>query len=349
MILPGNYITTLILLILGMVCLGSWAVTFKSSSAKWRFELYYFDFGVGVFIAATIIALTFGSFGFDGFSFTDDLRLAGKKQDMFGLAAGALFNFGNMFLVAALSMAEMSVVFPISMGFALVVSALLTRLVAPAGSRVYLFLGVAVVIVAIVIAVMALRQQAAARLLESMRAGKSKSTKKVVSWKAVIVCLISGFFIGTFFPLVVLGRAGENGLGPYSMGWLFAFGVMGTTFVFNLFFMNLPIQGQPVDIAAFFRARFTMHLKGLLGGVLWYIALITSLVAARAEGHAQVQPFLVYGLGQLAIVIAALWGILRWKEFSDADSRVKIEIALMFVLLIAGIGLTSGALVSVNQ
>jgi glucose uptake protein len=91
MILPGNYITTLILLILGMLCFGSWAATYKSTGPKWRFELYYFDFAIGLILAATILALTFGSFGFDGFSFTDDLRLAGKRQDLLGLAAGATF------------------------------------------------------------------------------------------------------------------------------------------------------------------------------------------------------------------------------------------------------------------
>jgi hypothetical protein len=82
---------------------------------------------------------------------------------------------------------------------------------------------------------------------------------------------------------------------------------------------------------------------------MFFIALIASLIAARAEGPAQVQPFLNYGLGQIGIIVAALWGLLRWKEFSDADSKVKIELALMFVLLIAGIGLSSTALLTSTQ
>ena len=340
MILPASYITNLILLILGMLCFGSWAATYKSAGPKWRFELYYLDFGVGFFLAATIIALTLGSFGFDGFSFTDDLRLAGKKQDALAFAAGAVFNFGNIFLVAALSLAEMSVVFPICLGFALVIGTISGLVVAPAGNKILLLGGAAVV---------ALRSHAAAKLLESMRSGKAKTTKKGVGWKSVIICLVSGFFLGSFYPLIILARQGDNGLGPYSLGWLFSFGVLITTFVYNLFLMNLPVQGQPVDLAQFFRAKLSMHMKGLIGGVMFFIALIASLIAARAEGPAQVQPFLNYGLGQIGIIVAALWGLLRWKEFSDADSKVKIELALMFVLLIAGIGLSSTALLTSTQ
>jgi glucose uptake protein len=349
MILPGNYITTLILLIVGMFCFGSWAATYKSAGPKWRFELYYFDFAIGIFAAATILALTLGSFGFDGFSFTDDLRLAGKRQEMFGFLAGAVFNLGNMFLVAALSLAEMSIVFPIGMGLALVVSLILNDFLAPAGNKLFLFAGAAFVFIAVVIAVIAFREHAAARQLEAMRAGKTRSTRKGISWKAAGLSLLGGLFLGSFFPLIDQARAGENGLGPYSVGWMFSLGALITTFMFNLFFMNLPVQGKPIEMAAFFKARIALHLKGIEGGILLYIAMIAGFVANRAEGPAQVQPFVVWGLGQIGIVVAMLWGILRWKEFADAGSGVKIQLAVMLALLIVGIGLASGSMIATNQ
>jgi glucose uptake protein len=349
MILPGNYITTLILLILGMFCFGSWAATFKSAGPKWRFELYYFDFAIGIFLAATILALTFGSFGFDGFSFTDDLRLAGKRQDLLGFLAGAVFNLGNMFLVAALSLAEMSVVFPIGMGFAMVVGLILNDLFAPAGNKLFLFAGAALVFIAVVLAVFVFSQHAAAKQLEAMRAGKTRSTRRGINWKAAILGLLGGVFLGSFFPLIDLARAGENGLGPYSVGWMFALGALITTFIYNLFFMNLPVQGKPIDISDFFKARLTVHLRGLLGGILSYVAVVAGLVGARAEGAAQVQPFVAWGLGQLGIVVAVLWGILNWKEFSDASSGVKIQLAFMLAFLIVGIGLASGGMIAASQ
>lgn len=342
MILPGNYITTLILLILGMLCFGSWAVTYKSTGPKWRFELYYFDFAIGLILAATVLALTFGSFGFDGFSFTDDLRLAGKRQDLLGLAAGAVFNLGNMLFVAALSLAEMSVMFPIGMGFALVVGLAVNLIVGGNGNKFLLAGGAVVVAISVVTAVLAFSEHSAARLMEAMRAGKTRSTKKAINWKAVILSFSAGLFLGSFFPLVQMGRAGENGLGPYSIGWMFAFGAFASTFIYNLFFMNLPVHGKPIEMGEFFKARLTVHLKGVAGGILMYIAVVAPLVAARAEGPAQVQPFVAWGLSQAGIVIAALWGLLRWKEFSDASGKVKGQLAFMIVLLIVGIGLAAG-------
>jgi len=348
MILPGNYITTLILLIFGMFCFGSWAATFKSAGPKWRFELYYFDLAVGIFLAATILALTFGSFGFDGFSFTDDLRLAGKRQELLGFVAGAVFNLGNMFLVAALSLAEMSIVFPIGMGFALVIGVILNNLFDPAGNKLFLFAGAALVAAAVAIAVVIFSEQAAAKKMEAMRAGRTKSTKKGISWKPAILGLLGGLLLGSFLPLIDLARAGENGLGPYSVGWMFALGALITTFMFNLFFMNLPVQGKPIGFPEYFKARLTQHLRGLLGGILLYIAVIAGFIAARAEGAAQVQPFVAWGLGQIGIVVAVLWGILNWKEFSDANSGVKMQLALMLAFLIVGIGLASTGMIAAS-
>jgi glucose uptake protein len=348
MILPANYTTTLIMLILGMLCFGSWAITYKSAGPRWRFELYYFDFAIGMIVAATIIALTLGSMGFDGFSFTDDLRLAGKRQELLGFAAGSVFNLGNMLLVGGLSLAEMSVVFPIAMGIAMIVGLFVNYLTSDV-DRFLMFGGAAVMAVAVIIAAILWGEHASARLMEAVKAGKTKTTKKEISWKGVILSIIGGILLGSFFPLIVQGRSGENGLGPYSIGWVFAAGVLFSTFVFNVFFMNLPVQGKPIDMSEFFRAKVQQHLKGVLGGILMYLAVISAFVAARAEGKAHVQPFISYGLSQIGIVLAVLWGILRWKEFSDASAKVKGELAMMLVLLIVGIGLVSGGMVSQTQ
>ncbi len=122
--------------------------------------------------------------------------------------------------------------------------------------------------------------------------------------------------LGSFAPLIEMGRSGENGLGPYSIGFIFAVGVVFSTFVFNLFLMNLPLQGQPIEMAEYFRARLPRHAVGILGGIVWYIGLIATLIGGRVEGAAHVGAPVSYALAQTGIVIAALCGLFLWKEFA---------------------------------
>ncbi len=139
MILPGSYVAVLILLIAGMLGWGMWANLFKAAGGKWRFELFYFDFAIGMVLAATLLAFTAGSLGFDGFSFADDLRLAGKRQELWGFVAGVVFNLGNMLLLGAVSITGMAVAFPAGMGCALIVAACWNFALNP-GVSIHLFL-----------------------------------------------------------------------------------------------------------------------------------------------------------------------------------------------------------------
>lgn len=343
MILPGSFITSLLLLVLTLLCWGSWANTWKATGPKWRFELYYFDFALGVMLAALICALSFGTFGWDGFSFLDDLRLAGKRQDVFAFAAGVVFNLGNMLLVAAISIVGISVAFPAGLGLALVVAALWSTVMGPSGNGLFRIGGALAIIVAIVVNTMAYRIYARARLLEVIQSGKTRSTKKVVSSKGTILALAGGLFLGSFFPLVQMGRDSEIGLGPYALGFVFAVGILVSTFVFNLFFMNLPVEGKPIDLVEFFRAKATTHLSGIAGGMLWYLGALASFVVARAEGAGAITPGLTYALVQGSIVLGTVWGVVYWKELSTTDSKLGYYVLLMLVFLLLGIGLLAAA------
>src|ERR687889_214907 len=118
MILPATYATALALAILSMVCWGSWANALKLTK-KWRFELFYFDFAFGVLIAAIAAAMTFGSMGSD-LSVADNFEITGKRHIAYAFAAGGVFNVANMLLVGAISLAGLSVAFPIGIGLALI-------------------------------------------------------------------------------------------------------------------------------------------------------------------------------------------------------------------------------------
>jgi glucose uptake protein len=328
MILPMTYAGALALAILSMLCWGSWANTFKLTT-KWRFELFYFDYAFGVMIASIIAAYTFGSMG-DELTFSDNLLIARKLNMAYALGAGIVFNLANMLLVAAISLAGLSVAFPVGIGLALVIGVVWNYILRPAGHPVILFVGAALVVLAIVVDALAYRAHAGS-------AGKRKRS----SAKGIIISLMSGVLMGSFYPLVEMSRATELGLGPYTVAVIFAIGVVGSTFVFNVYFMNLPVQGEPVPFSAYFRGPMRNHLLGLAGGIVWASGAIANFVAASAPEEVNVGPAVSYALGQGATMISALWGLLVWKEFAGANARVKTFLTLMFILFGAGLSLVS--------
>lgn len=344
MVLPHTYLAALALMILSMLCWGSWANTFKLTR-KWRFELFYFDYAIGVLVAAVVYAFTFGSMGYDWLSVLDDMANSYKRYWAYGLGAGVVFNLANMLLVAAISLAGLAVAFPIGIGTALVIGVIWSYLLKPQGNPILLFSGCAVIVAAIIVDSLAYRALAAQKLLAAVKTGKTKSTAIRVSPKGIVISIVSGLLMGSFYPLVEKGKEGGLGqggfgLGPYAIGLLFAIGVFTSTFVFNLFFMNLPVEGEPVEILDYFSGRFKQHLLGWLGGIIWFTGTIASFAAASAQ-DVQVGPAISYGIGQCATMVSALWGILVWKEFAGADSRVKSLVALMLVLFLCGLAMLS--------
>jgi glucose uptake protein len=323
-----------------MLCWGSWANSFKLTS-KWRFELFYFDYSIGVVLASLIAALTFGSLGFDGFTFTDDFRHAGLRQDAWAMIAGGVFNLANMLLVAAISIAGMSVAFPIGIGLALVIGVIWNYAINPVGNREFLFGGMAIIVAAIIVDALAYRSYALQRSRQAAREGKARLVRKSMSTKGIIISLVAGVLMGSFYPLLQNAMVADIGLGAYSVAFVFSLGVFFSTFVFNLIFMNLPVEGAPVEITDYFRGTLKSHALGILGGIVWAAGLITNLVAASGEGNAKVGPAVSLGVGQCAAMVSALWGLLVWREFAGADSKVKGLVTLMLVLFISGLTLVS--------
>lgn len=331
MILPTTYAVALLLSLISMLCWGSWANTFKMTR-NWRFELFYFDFAAGVFLAAVIAAFTFGSMG-DNLTFLDNLSITGKKQMVFAFAAGGVFNLANMLLVAAISVAGLAVAFPVGIGLALVIGVIWNYVLRPAGNPVFLFSGAALVVGAIIVDALAYRTHA--------RVSGQRGTR--LSVKGLIISLVSGVLMGSFYPLVQMSMEGEIGLGPYTVMVIFAAGVFLSTIMFNLYFMNLPVQGDTVPFTAYFRGKMRHHLLGIAGGVIWCVGALTNFTAAAAPEEVNVGPAVSYALGQGATMISALWGLLVWKEFRGANARVRMLLTGMIVLFVCGLGLVSVA------
>jgi len=343
MILPQSYAVVLFLMVLSMICWGSWASTYKD--AHWRFELYYFDFSFGLLLAAVILALTLGTMGFDGFSFADDISHAGKREWFDAFIAGIVFNLANMLLMAAIAAAGMTVAYPISAGLVLIIGIVAGRFGKSTGNPLLTFAGCALILAAIIIAGSAYRFINETRHEASARAGKAKSTRRPAAVKGIVIAVLSGVLMAVFYPLLASSSRGVLGLGPYSACAIFALGVFASTFVFNLFFMNLPVEGEPLDFFEYFKATPKSHGLAVLGGMIWCFGAVAAYTAESAD-NVRILTSLTYGLSQAPALLAMLWGVFVWKEFKDGDTRTKSMVGLLFALFALGILLVSVAQVS---
>jgi glucose uptake protein len=143
--------------------------------------------------------------------------------------------------------------------------------------------------------------------------------------------------MGAFFPLAAWAREGDNGLGPYSLALLLSLGVFVSTFVYNIYFLNLPVQGPALGMAQYFTGTRKQHVLGLLGGIVWCAGLLAMLTEQSAPQRAQPGHILSFGLVQAVPLLAAAWGIFAWREFHGAGTAVKGMLAAMFLLFAAGV------------
>src|ERR1035438_9614806 len=338
MILPQSYASVLFLLVLSLLCLGSWASAFKFAG-KWRFELFYLDFALGLLLAAVIFAFTLGNIGYDGFNFLDDLQHAGKHQWMWGFLAGLIFNLGNILLMAAVSVCGLAVAFPMGMGVALLLGTGLGIAGRPTGNSLLLGLGCLLILMSIVVNAMSYRIMGVAKHEALARAGRAKSTQRPSPVKGIILALVAGLFLAGFTPMVEKAREGDLGLGPYALGFIFAIGVFLSSFVFDIFFINLPVEGEPVEFGAYLKGQKKQHLAGLGSGFVWYTGMVLAWVGTSVPATIQGEPTVSFMMAQGSPVLAALWGIVVFREFKDSDARVKLLGTLMLVLFLCGVAM----------
>jgi glucose uptake protein len=323
-----------------MICWGSWANTQKLAR-NWRFELFYFDYAFGVLLLSILAAFTFGTMGFDGFLFLDDIQVAGKRNMAYGFAGGVVFNLANMLLVAAISVAGLSVAFPVGIGLALVIGSILNYLINPQANPLLLFAGVGLVLGAIIVDALAYKSWTATRAGVGGTPSKAKGGPRQTGSKGILLSLAAGVLMGLFYPLVELGKSGPTRLGPYSIAVVFSLAVFLSTFFFNPFFMFFPVQGKPVEFRQYFRGTWRHHLLGVAGGIIWCTGAVANFVASSADPEIQVGPAVSYAMGQGATLISALWGLLLWKEFAGADTSTRRLIFAMLALFVAGLAMVS--------
>ena len=330
MVIIQSYFVAVLLCVITMLCWGSWANTQKMASKKWAFQLFYWDYSLGVLILSLILAFTMGSSGEEGRGFIADLAQADNKAIGSALLGGAVFNIANLLIVVAINIAGMAVAFPIGIGLALVIGVVVNYLATPLGNPVILFIGVILVVIAIILDAVAYRKHSG---------GAASGTTK-----GIVISILGGVLMGFFYRFVAASMvtdfaAPEAGkLTPYTASVIFALGLLLSNFVWNTFFMYRPISGEKATYKDYFRKGDTkLHLIGILGGVIWSLGMTFSIIASEQAGYA-----ISYGLGQGATLIAALWGVFIWKEFGKAEGLKGLLVA-MFLFFLVGLGMIIAA------
>jgi glucose uptake protein len=332
MIAIHSYAIAVVLCFLTMTCWGSWANTQKLAARSWRFELFYWDFVLGLVLTSLLAALTLGSFGTTGRPFLADLAQADLASIGWALLGGTVWNLGNLLLVAAIAVAGMAIGFPIGGGIAWVLGIVFSFLLVilggahNPGNTKLLFVGVAVIAVAIL-----LSMRAYSRLASAVR----KPSAKGILLSAAAGLLIAFFYsvtVKSIDPAFVAGGSGR--LMPLSAAFFFTLGAFLTTFLFNPFFMRYPVEGSPVRGADYFKRGFATHLTGVFGGAIWAFGITSSFIAVGAAG-----PAVSYALSNAAPVVAILWGVLVWREFAEAPRGTNRLLATMFLCYLVGLAL----------
>ena len=310
MFTPQSFPLALVMMITSAICWGSWANTYKGDRNN-RFELFYWDYAVGIFLMSLLLALTLGSTGHDASSFLNNVQASDTSNILWTMVGGAIFNLANLLLVAAIDMAGLAVALPVSIGIALVVGTLLSYILQLKGSVLFLASGVACALLAVIFD---------GKAFGSLPGGRAASRKSIV------VCIVSGILMGLWNPFVAYGATRGNSLTPYSSCVFLTLGALLSCFIWNIYFMKRPLVGDPVSFRGFFQAPASGHMLGLFGGMIWSVGTVFNVVAGKATAFA-----ISYAIGQSAPMVGALWGVFVWKEFVGAGGRAKMYLAGMFV------------------
>tara|TARA_B100000378_G_scaffold228417_1_gene192840 strand:- start:329 stop:1330 length:1002 start_codon:yes stop_codon:yes gene_type:complete len=327
MFIVQSYAVAVGFCVVTMVCWGSWANTQKLASKSWSFQLFYWDYAIGVVLLSLLFGLTLGSMGAEGRGFIPDLQQASSAALTSAFVGGVVFNIANLLIVAAIDIAGMAVAFPVGIGIALVLGVVVNYFAVPVGNPILLFSGVALVVVAIVLDALAYR-------------GLSSDQQQTPT-KGIVLSIAGGVLMGFFYRFVAASmsldfanpEAGQ--MTPYAAVFVFAVGVLSSNFLWNTIFMYRPFKGDPVSYSDYWRqGNARLHLVGVLGGVIWCIGMSFNILASEQAGYA-----VSYGLGQGATMVAAFWGVVIWKEFDGAPTTSQKLLKWMFLSFFLGLGI----------
>jgi glucose uptake protein len=317
-LLPTTHEQALLLLIVSLVCLASWPNFLKLS--KWRFELFYFDFAIGAILLAVVAAMTLGTLGSE-LSFNDRIAVAGLRSQALAIGGGFIFNIGNMLLVAAISLVGMAASVPLAVSIGLLVALAVNW---QASSPTLLILGIAALLTAAVTAIIAARNRVAPKTRTA--AHVSKNARRAT--KGIVVACLGGAMIGGSTPLAEGAFWGDLGLGAYAGFLMFCLGIVLSTAIFNLFFMNIGIEGGRVGLGNYLGGTPGQHILGILGGATWAVGSLAVLLEQSVPAVIAPGQTAFTLLTEGSVLLTIVWGIFAWREFAGSAKKAKLSIGL---------------------
>ncbi len=323
MFAPTTFTSALIMTILSTICWGSFANAFKLMK-NYRFELYYWDYALGIFLTSLVLALTLGTIPGGDNTFLVNMQAAAPGNLAYAAIGGFIFNVANVLLIAGIEMVGLAIAFPISIGIALVEGVVLSYLIQPKGNAGLIGAGVVMAVLAVV--------------LIGRAYGELQGLSRTLPRKGFVVCIVSGLLMGTFAPFVTRAMTADHPLTPYTVGVFFTGGALICCFFFNTYLMKKPLAGEPVGFSGYTGAPASYHVLGLIGGMIWGVGTVFNFVAASLVGVA-----ISYAIGQASPMIAALWGVFVWHEFRGSNSRAKLYLVGMFISYVLALVLIAGA------
>ncbi len=252
MFTPPNLTIALLMMITSAICWGSWANTYKGVK-NYRFELFYWDYAIGIFLISLVGALTWEAAVHDSSSFLNNVHSADTSNILWTMVGGAIFNLANLLLVAAIDMAGLAVALPVSIGIALVVGTMLSYMLQPKGNAT----------------VPCDRRRLRADRRDSRRQGITAAwlRGRSVSRKSIVICIVSGVLMGLWTPFVTRSMAHvteRNCARRLTASSFFLRSARCSRALSGiLYFMKRPLVGEPVSFEDFFSGPPSGHLLGL--------------------------------------------------------------------------------------
>ena len=263
MFIVNSTLLAVIFCFVTMLCWGSWGNTQKLAAKSWRYELFYWDYVIGMVLFALLIALTMGSIGNEGVPFYKNIAQVSAENWGWIILGGVIFNASNILLSASTSLAGMAVAFPLGVGISMALGTINTYIV-ELGQGVHntnptwLFAGVVLVVLAII-----------CNGVASGKVGNSDvpaSSRK----KGIVLAVLAGVLMSLFYSFVARAMDLENFASPavgkatpYTAIVIFSLGVLLSNFIFNTIVMKKPFVGEPVSYSEYFKGNFKTHLVGL--------------------------------------------------------------------------------------
>ncbi|KZR85857.1 Sugar transport protein [Synechococcus sp. MIT S9509] len=324
MLANQSYSVIIAVMILNLVCWGSWANTQKLTNGI-RFEYFYLDYSIGVTLSAFLFGFLAGNNTSTGNNFLENIANADPKHIAYAFTGGIIFNVANFLLVAVIEIAGMSVAFPISIGIATILGGILNYLIDPQGYLPLFSAGMIMMALAVISA--------------SLAYGRIKTTSTDQKPKGLVIALICGLLMSLWSPLVTFSDLpGEASLDVFGAFAIMGVGIIASSILLFPYAIKYPIIPTRTDD----RTRFTkqpaaQHTGGVLGGIIWAVGTMSFYLASTRAGAA-----VAYTFGQGAPLMATAWGLFAWKEFKGATGSGKYLIAL-FAFYIAGLTLLANA------